>query len=209
MTDFQGEWDAKGSDLDQRYARFCREPLSDDEVMWLGMADMVMPSGSVGFQLFITSRSGCDSYLADISAWSDMVADVIAKAKFKAKGGTRHRAYVEGYDKRWGRVAARDGVALAMWGTAGIPGINDRAKQFGCGSQGYQRIRDYVGGEAIVAIQEYKFALLWAMGRMRDTGYDARYSALTRMQMDEHDSIGGMGAERPPVDTGTASAAHE
>jgi len=179
---YQGDWDIRGSDLDQRYARFAREPLSDDEILWLSLASRVMPANSIADKLFLTSRSGCDCYLSDIAAWGDMVADGIAKALYRAKTGKRRRTYVEGYDARWGRQAARDGLAMAMFGPRDIPGVVARADQFGCGKQAYQRVRDFVGGAAAVCMEEYRWALLWAMGRIRDRMFDARLDGLNGME---------------------------
>ena len=179
---YQGDWDIRGSDLDQRYAKFAREPLSDDEILWLSLASRVMPANSIADKLFLTSRSGCDCYLSDIAAWGDLVASGIAMALYRSKTGKRRRTYVEGYDDHWGRQAARDGLAMAMFGPRDIPGVVARADQFGCGKQAYQRIRDFVGGAAAVCMEEYRWALLWAMGRIRDRMFDARLEALNGME---------------------------
>ena len=111
MSSYQGDWDIRGSDLDQRYARFGRSLMSDDEIWWLSMAKHVMPDNSVADKLFLTSRSGCDCYMGDLLRWGTMVAEGIASARYKARDGKNRRTYVESYDVRWGKQAALDGMA--------------------------------------------------------------------------------------------------
>lgn len=173
---YVGDWDARGTDLDQRYARFDRVPLTDDEVWWLSMARKVMVPASIGDKLFLTSRSDCRCFRVEIQAWGEMVAEGIAKAKFRhPRHGQRRRTLCEGYRVAWGKAAAADGLELAMFGPSRVPGLVERGREFGVRPASYQAIRDFVGGAAVMAIEEYKFALLWAMGRVRDRVFDARY----------------------------------
>lgn len=176
-----GDWDMRGRDVDQRYARWTLEALTDDEMLALGKAAMVQPPGSVADQLFLTSRSECDCYGESLVRWGLMVADGIAKARYRHPGGQRYRAYCEGYDPLWGRQAVLDGLALAMFGPSKVTGLTERAAQFQVGAHTYQKIRDFVGGIAAEGIGDFRFSLLWAAGTVRDRELDARYEAITAL----------------------------
>lgn len=173
--DYIGNWDSIGEDLTRRYAKFTSRTLTDDEVLWLSLASKVMPAGCPGAMLFLTSASQADCYFADIREWGTMVAEGIAKSKYKGGHGRKNRrTYVEGYDIRWGRQAALDGLAVAMFGLGVAPSLHDRAAEFQVRQEAYKRIRDFVAGAALAAIIEFRWALLWAAGRVRSAEFDYR-----------------------------------
>lgn len=181
-------------DVDGRFARFCAHALSEGELWALSAASLVLPSGSMGAEAYLTWVSGTDGYVDELKAWAQMIAREIAPSLYLGKGGIRRRAYVEGYQSAWGAVAATDGLTLALLGYA--PGIGDRCAILGCGKQGYQRIRDFVGGAVVNAIAEYRYALRWALREVRDRVFESRWESVTGLKWDEADAHASMGGER-------------
>ena len=167
-----GDYDLRGEDLDQRFARFGLRPLSDADVWALSMAAMVMPDGNPGAEAYLAQVSGTMLFHPRLALWGRAVAIGIAQARYKAPGGVRRRAYVEGYDESWGRYAVADGLSLALYGTA-YDAIG-KSKD-----QGYRRIRDFVGGALVNAIAEYRVALEWACGYRRDRVLEGRWEGVT------------------------------
>jgi hypothetical protein len=181
-------------DLDRRYARFGLRPLSDHDVWTLSMAAMVMPDGSPGAEAYLMQVSGVANFAPRLTIWGRVVAIGIASGLYCGKDGKRRRAYVEGYDEAWGRYAVADGLTLALYGYA-EEGIAERCKALKCGKQGYQRIRDFVGGALVNAIAEYRCALEWATGYRRDRVFEGRWEGVTGLKWDEVKSHGMMGRE--------------
>lgn len=169
--------------VDKRFARFGVHPLSDEEIGALATACMVMPDGSPGAEGYLAKVAGVKSFDARLTLWGRVVAVGIASARYKAPDGQRFRDYVEGYDEAWGQHAVADGLALAIEGRA--PGISDRCKQLRIGKQGYQRIRDFVGGAMVSAISEYRTALEWALGYRRDRVFEGRWEGITGANWDK------------------------
>lgn len=174
--DFQDE-------LDARFSRFGLRPLTDADVWALSMAAMVMPDGNPGAEGYLSQVSGTNLFVGRLTIWGRVVAIGIANARHKAAGGARRRTYVEGYDEAWGRYAVADGLTLALYGQA--PGIGLRCAELGCGKQGYERIRDFVGGALADAIAEYRVALEWATGSRRDRVLAGRWEGITGLNWDD------------------------
>lgn len=158
--------------LDARFARWGVHALTDADIWALSMATMVMPDGSPGPEGYLSQVNGTDLFIERLTLWGRVVAIGIAGAKYRAKGGERQRAYVESYDESWGRYAVADGITLALYGKA--EDAIGRSKD-----QGYRRIRDFVGGALLSAIEEYRVALEWATGARRDRVFTGRWEALT------------------------------
>lgn len=186
---------SRETDLDTRYARFGSEALTEFELWALSAATMVMPSGNPGAKAYLTYVSGTDGYAVELRDWGMMVAREIAASLYLGKGGLRRRAYVEGYRTAWGAAATSDGLSLALLGYA-AKGIEDRCKALGCGKQGYQRIRDFVGGAFVNAIAEFRHALRWAHREIRDRVFESRWESITGLKWDESDWSGTIGRER-------------
>src|SRR5690606_13216737 len=117
-------------------------------------------------------------FVPRLTMWGRVVAIGIASAGYKAPNGSRRRTYVEGYCESWGRFAVADGLTLALYGKAGANAA-DRVTALGCGRQGYERIRDFVGGALVNAITEYRVALEWATGSRRDRVLTGRWEGAT------------------------------
>jgi hypothetical protein len=179
--------------VDKRFARFGLHPLTDEEVWALAMACMVMPDGNPGAEGYLAKVAGTRLFTGRLAVWGAVVAIGIAGASYRARGGVRRRGYVEGYDEAWGRYAVADGLSLAIDGHA--PGLVERCDVLGCGKQGYQRIRDFVGGALVNAIAEYRTALEWALGYRRDRVFEGRWEGVTGLKWDDARAREMMGRE--------------
>lgn len=169
-------------ELDSRYARFGVHPLTDEDVWALSMAAMVMPDGNPGAEAYLAKVAGTPLFHGRLTVWGRVVAIGIASARYKAKDGQRRVEYVPGYNESWGRFAVADGLSLALYGKA--PGLVERAEQLKVGKQGYQRVRDFVGGALVNAIAEYEVALQWATGSRRDRVLAGRWEGVTGLSWD-------------------------
>jgi len=167
-----GDYDVRGDDLDQRFARFGLRPLSDADVWALGMATMVMPDGNPGAEAYLAQVSGTTLFTERLTIWGRVVALGISRGGYKAPNGRRRRAYVECYDESWGRYAVADGLTLALYGKAAD--AIGKSKD-----QGYRRVRDFVGGALVNSIAEFRIALEWATGARRDRVLEGRWESIT------------------------------
>lgn len=167
-----GDYDLRGDDMDQRFARFGLRPLSDADVWALGMATMVMPDGNPGAEAYLAQVSGTTLFTERLTIWGRVVALGVAQGGYKAPNGRRRRAYVECYDESWGRYAVADGLTLALYGKAAD--AIGKSKD-----QGYRRVRDFVGGALVNSIAEFRIALEWATGARRDRVLEGRWESIT------------------------------
>lgn len=172
------------TELDQRFAVFGLRPLADSDVWTLGMAAMVMPDGNPGAEAYLAQVSGALLFAHRLTMWGRVLAIGISQAAYKAPDGARRRSYVEGYDESWGRYAVADGLTLALYGCA-EEGVSERARALKCGKQGYQRIRDFVGGATVSAVSEFRHALAWAAGYQRDRVFEGRWEGVTGAKWDD------------------------
>lgn len=179
--------------LDERFARFGLRPLSESDVWALSMATMVMPDGSPGAEAYLSQVSGTSAFVGRLTVWGRVVAIGISGAAYKATGGSRRRTYVESYDESWGRFAVADGLTLALYGKA--PGLVERCEALKCGKQGYQRVRDFVGGALVNAIAEFRVALAWAGGYQRDRVLAGRWEGITGLNWDDGRAPASMGGQ--------------
>jgi hypothetical protein len=181
------------TDIDTRYASFCLRPLTDEEVWALSAASMVLPSGNPGCAAFLAYVSGTRGFADQLREYSQMAAASAGASRYIGQRGIRRRAYVEGYNPRWGVVAAQDGLEIATGNHYEVPNARDRVKALGCGRQGYERIRDFVGGLLVDAICEFRHALRWALGDMRDRVFESRWETITGLKWSGRETYGKMG----------------
>lgn len=162
-------------DIDQRVAAYWGGHADEDVAWWLGMARMVSTEPAAG-ALYLAHVAEDVSKFRQIKDWAYRVAvDFVG-----SKGGQqRKRSMVESYRVDWGHQAARDGVAIALWGHAGVPGIVARAEQFKCGKQAYQRVRDAVEQRAGDMVGEFRFWLRCAKGEAHSADYIDRWEQAT------------------------------
>lgn len=131
------------------FADFTNAPIGCDRAGWLQMVGMV--SGTLATDLFLTKASWADRAWPRIKEWGYLKAVEYVGAR---KSVQRGRSVVESYRVDWGHQAARDGLAIALWGACGVPGSRERALHFKCGQQAYRRVRDEVGGLATDLLTE-------------------------------------------------------
>lgn len=177
-----GDYDLRGKDLDQMFARFGMHALRDDEILALSLASMVTPKACPGAEIYLLHVAHAADCLPVVRAWGMGVARGLAGAQYKGRGRVRRRALVEGYSDAWGKYAVYDAIMLIMY--CACEGIGTRCTMLGVGKQGYRRIRDLVREMFAIAIAEYKLALMWALGYRRDSLLESRWGAVTGLKWD-------------------------
>jgi hypothetical protein len=162
-------------DVDQRVAAYWGGKADEDVAWWMGLAHMVA-SDPVAQALYLAHvAEDCTRFRA-IKEWAYRVAVEFVGQK---GSGQRKRSLVESYRVEWGHQAARDGVAIAVWGPDGVPGIVSRAEQFKCGKQAYQRVRDEVQRQAIDLMTEYRGWLGECMSGRHSGEFKGRWETAT------------------------------
>lgn len=131
------------------FADFTTGPIGQDRAGWLQEVGMV--SGTIATDLFLAKASWADRKWHRIKEWGYLTAVEFVGSR---KSEQRRRSLVESYRVDWGHQAARDGLAIALWGRHGVPGSRERALSFRCGQQAYRRVRDEVGAQATDLITE-------------------------------------------------------
>lgn len=153
LKSLAGQYEYGGPpDIDQIMADFTRLPIGDDRAGWLQLAGMVS-SDKIAGPLYLSSVAWADGYWPAIKQWGYLCAVEFVGAR---KSEQRRRSLVESYRLDWGHQAARDGLAIAMWGVGEVPGSRDRALSFACGQRAYRRVRDDVSRQAGDLIGEYR-----------------------------------------------------
>lgn len=129
----------------QRTAAYWWGQYDEDVAWWLGLCKMV--NGPIAQSLYIASVSEDVRHAKGLKEWAYRVAVEYAGSRGSKQ---RQRSIVESYRTDWGHQAARDGLAMALWPHLRdeIPGRDRRCKEFKCGHQAYQRVRDEVMRQA-------------------------------------------------------------
>lgn len=132
-------------DAGQRTAAYWWGAQDDEVPWWLGLCKLV--NDPVSQSLYIAHVADDARHARGLKDWAYGVAAEYAASR---GAGVRRRAVVEAYRPEWGRQAARDGLAAALWPKLAdeIPGRNKRCDELGCGHQAYQRVRDEVNRQA-------------------------------------------------------------
>lgn len=175
-------------EIDTRVAAFMAGTFDEEVAWWLGMANMVA-SDPVAQSVYLAhvcdadthneylaSQAGAVQRYAAIKPWAYRVAVEFAGSKGSKQ---RRRSMVESYRPEWAHQCARDGVAIALWGPAGVPGIAARASSLKCGTQAFQRVRDAVQNRTTDLIGDYRTGLRWAKGEIRDGDRVDRWETVT------------------------------
>lgn len=162
-------------DIDQRVAAWAGGLADADVEWWLGMAEMVVEQPLAG-ELYLAHVAWVDRSFPAIKEWGYRVAVDFVGAK---GSGERARSLVERYRVDWGHQAARDGIALALWGEQDVPGIVARADRFKCGKQAYQRVRTTVADRTADQLATFRHALRWARGELRDRDLEEAWEIKT------------------------------
>lgn len=155
------------------FADFGREPLGDTRAWWLGMAQIVC-SDPLATDMFLAKAAGVMDRDRDFKEWGYLQAVKFAGARGSEQ---RQRSGVGTYDLKWAHQAARDGMALGLWGGkhpdliyngayvvnrtgwCEVPGVHARAKQLGCSWSAYDAVRKKVSEAANDLINEAAFWL--------------------------------------------------
>lgn len=177
MSNNLGDYDVRGRDIDQLFASFGRRTLGDREIWALSLASMVTPDACPGYEAYLTVVAGVDLFTPELERWGMDVARGFASAGYKGKGRKYRRTYVEGYKDEWGRYAVRDAVEWFVTGKC--VGGKARGHELSVGENQYRKIRDLVRGCFDIAFAEYKLALVWALGKRRDSVFESRWGVIT------------------------------
>jgi hypothetical protein len=132
-------------DVDQRIAAYWWGKPDPQVAWWLSLCRLVAEQ-PIAQSLYLARVAEDLSQQRAIKNWAYAKAAAFVGAK---GSGQRHRSLVESYRLDWGHQAARDGVAIALWGDImDVPGLSGRAEHFHCGRQAYGRVRDEMEREA-------------------------------------------------------------
>lgn len=155
-----GDYDIRSQDLQQYYASFCRRALPEGALWRLALASSCLPEGHPGYMAWLTMVSGTERFGPQLHDWALGLGATIAHMKPKLR--TRARTYVASYDHSWGRQAAADGLNIALYGRKSVPSIREQAEALECDREAYGRIRNFVAGAILLAVEQYEDALKWA-----------------------------------------------
>ncbi len=164
----QADYFIRGQDLRSYYAGFTRRALPEGALWRLSLASSVLPEEHVGYKFWLTLISGTDRFCPELQDWAIGLGATMARMKPRLK--QRSRVYVSSYKHEWGRQASLDGLCMAqgldLWGGVSL---RERAEQFGCDREAYQRVRDFVAGAFTLSAWQYEDALRWAHRVARDS----------------------------------------
>lgn len=142
-------------DVDQRVAAYWWGKPDDPVVWWLCLCRRVAPD-PIAQALYLAHVAEDLSHRRDIKDWAYTIA---AESATSARNGSkRNQPAVASYDPSWGRQAARDGLAMALWPhlAGDVPGRDKRCAKLGCRHDAYQYIRDQVRGKAAELISWFR-----------------------------------------------------
>jgi hypothetical protein len=142
-------------DLHTYYASFNRKAMPEGALQALSRASSHLPKEHVGYKVWMTCVAGPRLFYDDLAAWSVTLGETISRLKPRLR--FRSRTYVPSYKPDWGRVAALDGLHYVIDGTA--PKVTPRAEELGCDREAYLRIRNFVAGALLLAMQQYETEL--------------------------------------------------
>jgi len=151
-----GDYDNKAFDLQSYYGGFSRRALPEDALLRLSRASAQLPREHIGYKAWIYAVGGAErSTYRDVAVWCMALGRTIARMKPRLR--FRSRRYVPSYEQKWGKWACLDAMSLALHGKC--PSLRERARQFGCDREAYARIRNFVAGALLLAMQQYEAEL--------------------------------------------------
>lgn len=162
-----GDYDIKGRDLRQYYASFTRRALPDGAIWRLALASTCLASGHPGYMAWMTVTSGTERFCPELQRWAVGLGATVARMKPRLHKNARE--FVPSYRHEWGRVAALDGLGVALFGQDSVPAASARAAEHDCDRDAYRRIRSFVAGAIVLAMQQYEDSLRWAHRIARDS----------------------------------------
>jgi hypothetical protein len=170
----------------ERVAAFWWGEWDEDVPGWLNLCDMVAadPVAKCLYQFAHAGDMAGEGAARVLEAWCAGMA-----AECAMSINSRKRPRIASYRVEWGRQAANDGAALAMWGASirdMLPGINKRAAKYGCRSEAYQRVRDYVEVEASDLIFGFSRDMEQAHLERFDPHFRSRWERVTGRPFPRH-----------------------
>lgn len=169
-------------DADQRTASYWWG-AQDEEVAWaLAICKTVAPK-PIAQRLYIAHVAEDSRHARDLKDWGYRVAVEYAGSR---GSGQRRRSQVEGYRPDWGHQAARDGLAIALWPHLRdyVPGIGKRCEAFGCGKQGYDRVRSEVQAQACDLISGFRLDMQETLDGRFSHDFRQRWEGVTGRKWD-------------------------
>lgn len=163
----QADYSIKGADLRSYYASFTRRALPEGALWRLSLASSCLPDGHPGYMVWLTMVAGTERFVVPLQDWAVGLGATVAKMKPRLR--KRAREYVSSYDHEWGKQASIDGLCMAIFGEGQLTSLRDRAEQFNCDREAYQRIRNFVAGALLLASWQYEDSLRWAHRVARDS----------------------------------------
>jgi hypothetical protein len=160
----------------ERVAQFWWGQWDEDVPGWLNLCDIVAadPVAKFLYQFAQAGDMGGDEAIAQLESWCHGMA-----AECAMSINSRKRPRIPSYRADWGRQAAKDGAALAMWGDDIrdlLPGVNKRAERFGCRDEAYLRVRGYVEDEAKTLIEHFSRDMEMAAMERFDPDFRGRWA---------------------------------
>lgn len=164
-------------DADQRTAAFWWG-ARDEEVGWALALCKIVADDPIAQRMYIAHAAEDVRHARELKDWAYRVAVEFAGSR---GSGQRRRSQVEGYRTDWGHQAARDGIAIALWPHLrdDVPGIGKRCDRFGCGKQGYQRVRDEVQRRAGDLIAGFRLDMQEVLDGRFSRDFITRWEAAT------------------------------
>lgn len=150
----------------------------DQELVWALALARTVSSEPIADKLYLTHATEDLRYMREVKEWGYSVAVAFVGSK---GSGQRRRSLVESYRPDWGHVAARDGMAMALWPELGkdVPGLGKRCEAFGCGKQAYQRVRDEVMRQTGDVIAGFRLDLAEALDERYSHDFRNRWEQVT------------------------------
>lgn len=148
------DWDLRGESIEDYYARFGERRMPDLGIWHLSAASAKLPASHIGFQAWITMVSGVPNYRPELQRWAVALADHIGVVRVRRS--RRLEPFAHSYRRDWGRQAGIDGLCIALFGRDDVPGGYRRAEQLDCDKRAFQRVRNFVTGATVLAMNEFR-----------------------------------------------------
>lgn len=152
---WQWRWRVAEFDLHTYYASFNRKAMPEGALQALSRASSHLPKEHVGYKVWMTCVAGPRLFYDDLAAWSIALGETIAKMKPKLR--YKSYPYVPSHKSDWGRQACLDGLELALTGKT--ESYDARAREFKISHQAYVRIRNFVAGALLLAMEQFEVEL--------------------------------------------------
>jgi hypothetical protein len=165
------DWNIRGQDIDQQYATYCTRAFDDRRIWNLSMASTVLES-QIACALYLTHVSTTTAFAEKIREWAHCAA--LAENRPKRRRNGKRATPLARIPDAAVKQAGFDGVLLALFGAIDVVPLRERARQFQVDREAYARVRDAVGTDAVNRIANFRHALAYMHGYVRDRDYDEK-----------------------------------